>query len=124
MSGAGKLASDVSQSVASGYIASYGREQELQSDQLGAEYLARSNYDPQNMVNVITVLKNQERFAADQAKAEGKPAPSQGGWLASHPSNDQRLNNITNLALQYQGAKYGDEGRAKFQHVIKGMAFG
>jgi predicted Zn-dependent protease len=37
MSGAGQMASNVSQSVASGYVASYGREQELQSDQLGAE---------------------------------------------------------------------------------------
>ena len=124
IAGAGNLAGQVSQTVAAGYVASYGRDQELQADGLGAEYLSRVHLDPHHMVDVIKVLKDQERFAADQAKAEGKPAPSQGGWLASHPSNDQRLNNITNLALQYQGAKYGDEGRAKFQHVIKGMAFG
>ena len=30
------------------------------------------------------------------------------------PSNDQRLDNMTNLATQYQGA-YGDEGRARYQ---------
>jgi len=34
--GAGQLASQVSQNVAAGYIASYGRDQELQADQLGA----------------------------------------------------------------------------------------
>lgn len=124
IAGAGNLAGQVSQTVAAGYVASYGRDQELQADGLGAEYLSRVHLDPHHMVDVIKVLKDQERFAADQAKAEGKPAPSQGGWLASHPSNDQRLNNITNLALQYQGAQYGDEGRAKFQQVIKGMAFG
>ena len=123
MSGAGQLASDVSQSVASGYIASYGREQELQSDQLGAEYLARSNYDPQNMVNVITVLKNQERFAADQARAEGRPGAEGSSWLASHPSNDERLRNITQLAAQYKG-RYNNEGRARYLAAINGMDFG
>ncbi|MFZ2218812.1 MAG: M48 family metalloprotease [Rhodoferax sp.] len=123
MSGAGQLASDVSQSVASGYIASYGREQELQSDQLGAEYLARSNYDPQNMVNVITVLKNQERFAADQARAEGRPVAEGSSWLASHPSNEERLRNITQLAAQYKG-RYNNEGRARYLSAINGMDFG
>ena len=75
VSGATKLASQASQSAAAGYIASYSRDQESQADELGAEYLARNHYDPQNMVDVIRVLKSQETFAFDTAKAEGKPAP-------------------------------------------------
>lgn len=78
VSGAGRMAGQVSQTVAAGYVASYGRDQELQADGLGAEYLSRSHYDPRNMVDVITVLKNQERFAADQAQAEGRAAPARG----------------------------------------------
>lgn len=124
IAGAGNMAGQVSQTVAAGYVASYGREQELQADGLGAEYLSRVHFDPHNMVDVIKVLKDQERFAADQARAEGRPAPTGGGWLASHPSNDQRLSNITNLAVQYEGAKYGDEGRARYQKIIQGLAFG
>ena len=125
VSGAGQLASQASQTAAAGYIASYGRDQELQADGLGAEYLARTHYDPHNMVDVITVLKNQERFAADQAKAEGRPVPAGNDWLASHPSNDQRLQSITALANQYkaQGA-YGDDGRTRYLKVVSGMAFG
>jgi predicted Zn-dependent protease len=125
VSGAGQLASQASQTAAAGYIASYGREQELQADGLGAEYLARTRYDPHNMVDVITVLKNQERFAADQAKAEGRPVPTGGDWLASHPSNDQRLQSITALAAQYKSQSgYGDEGRTRYLKVIAGMGFG
>jgi predicted Zn-dependent protease len=124
VAGAGNLAGQVSQTAAAGYVASYGRDQELQADGLGAEYLSRVHLDPHNMVDVIKVLKDQERFTADQAQAQGRAAPAQGGWLASHPSNDQRLSNITNLALQYEGAKYGDEGRAQYQKVIQGLAFG
>ena len=123
VSGAGRLAGDLSQTVAAGYIASYGREQELQADSLGAEYLSRTAYDPRNMIDVIKVLKDQERFAADMAKAEGRAAPAQANWLASHPSNDQRLVQISDLASSYTG-KYNDEGRARYQKILQGMAFG
>ena len=123
VSGAGRLAGDLSQTVAAGYIASYGREQELQADTLGAEYLSRTAYDPRNMIDVIKVLKDQERYAADVAKAEGRAAPAKGNWLASHPSNDQRLEIISNLAATYAGT-YNDEGRARYQKILQGMAFG
>lgn len=125
LGGAGQLANQVSQTVAAGYIASYGREQELQADGLGAEYLARNRYDPQNMVDVITVLKNQERFAADQAKAEGKSAPTGAGWLASHPSNDQRLSQIRERAAQYgKSTQYADDGHERYLKMVQGLAFG
>ena len=68
--GAGDVASQVSQGVAAGYVASYSRDQESQADELGAEYLARNQYNPQNMVDVIAVLKNQERYAAEQARLD------------------------------------------------------
>ena len=121
--GAGQLASQVSQSVAANYIATYGREQELQADQLGAEYLSRSNYDPRNMIDVIQVLKNQERFAEDSARAEGRTPPPRNNWLASHPSNDKRLEEITQIAQNYQG-QYSDESRSRYLQAINGMTFG
>ena len=125
MGGAGQMASDISQTAAAGYVSKYGREQELQADGLGAEYLTRISFDPRNMIDVINVLKNQERFAADTAKAQGRPAPEQNSWLASHPSNDQRLNTITQLAAQYKtAAAYKDEGRARYQQILEGMTFG
>jgi predicted Zn-dependent protease len=124
--GAGNLAQQVSQGVAAGYIAKYSREQELQADKLGAEYLAKSNYDPHNMVDVINVLLNQERFAADQAKAEGR-APKEGeSWLASHPTSEQRLRDIDDIVRQHKAnkASYGDDGRSRYLQAISGLAFG
>jgi predicted Zn-dependent protease len=123
MSGATDMASQASQTAAAGYIASYSRDQESQADELGAEYLVRNQYNPQNMVDVIVVLKRQEQFAADTAKAEGRPAPSGANWLASHPSNDKRLADITQIAARYQG-HYGDDRRAPYLQAIEGMAFG
>ena len=120
---AGRVASEVSQVAAAGYIASYGREQELQADGLGAEYLARNQFAPQTMVQVIRVLKDQEQFAADQARAQGRAAPAGSNWLASHPSNDQRLQAITNLAAQYRN-QAADDGRERYLQAIDGLHFG
>ncbi len=121
--GAAQAAQQVSQSVAAGYVASYSRDQELQADKLGAEYLSRVNYDPRNMIDVIGVLKNQERFAIDAAKAEGRQVSEGTNWLASHPSNDQRLADITRIANDYKG-RYVDEGRDRYMKAVDGMGFG
>ena len=93
MRGATDVASQMSQTAAAGFIASYSREQELQADELGAEYLARSQYDPSNMVDVIRLLKNQERFAADVARAEGRPAPS-GADLRNKLAGNEKLEDV------------------------------
>jgi predicted Zn-dependent protease len=121
--GATQAASGIAQNVAAGNIAKYGRDQELQADGLGAEYLSRSNYDPKNMVDVIDVLKNQERFAEDAAKAKGRAAPAKDNWLASHPSNDLRLQQIKEIAARYPG-RYDDDGRLRYLAAINGMGFG
>ena len=121
--GAAQAASQIGQNVAAGRLASYSRDQESQADQLGAEYLARTRYNPRSMIDVIQVLKNQERFAADQAKAEGRSAPAGGSWLASHPSNDKRLADIQQVAATYTGS-YGDDGRDRYLKAIEGLPFG
>ncbi|WP_227820476.1 M48 family metalloprotease [Ramlibacter tataouinensis] len=123
--GATGLASQVSQTAAAGYIASYSRDQESQADELGAEYLTRNRYNPQNMVEVIQVLKSQEQFAADMAKAEGRRVPSASNWLSSHPANDKRLADIKAFAAKYKSQEgYADDGRARYLQAIAGMAFG
>jgi len=121
--GATSAASQMSQGVAAGWLATYSREQELQADQLGAEYLARNRYNPSNMIDVIGVLKNQERFAAEVAKAEGRSPPVGANWLSSHPSNDQRLADIRKIAAGYQ-ADYGDDGRTRYLQAVDGLSFG
>jgi predicted Zn-dependent protease len=121
--GAAQAANEVSTGIAAGNIASYSREQELQADRLGAEYLSRTGYNPKNMVDVIGVLRDQERFAADNARAAGKKVPEGGNWLASHPSNDQRLAEVTKIAENYKG-QYGDDGRTRYLQAIEGITYG
>ncbi len=117
----------VAQLGAAGIIASYSRDQELQADQLGAEYLARNRYDPAYMVEVIQVLKDQERYAAEAAKAAGRAPPAAPDWLASHPSNDQRLQQIRASAKRLAdspGAGWSDAGHDRYLKAVDGMNFG
>ena len=128
VSGTAQAASQIGQGVAAGFVATYSREQETQADALGAEYLSRTRYNPRSMVDVIQVLKNQERFVADKARAEGRAAPGggangAGSWLASHPSNDKRLADIQQVAAGYTG-RYEDDGRGRYLKAIEGLAFG
>jgi predicted Zn-dependent protease len=125
VSGAAQAANQVSTGMAAGSIASYSREQELQADKLGAEYLSRVGYNPKNMVDVIGVLKDQERFAADNARAAGKKVPEGGNWLASHPTNDQRLQQITAIAASYKDkGTYVDDARGRYYQAIEGITYG
>ena len=79
-------------------LSGYGREHELEADRLGAQYLARTGYDPQATIKVIGVLKNQELFDAEIAKSEGREPRSYHGVFASHPDSDTRLQQVVGEA--------------------------
>ena len=83
-------------------LSGYGREHELEADRLGSEYLARTGYDPQAMVKVVGVLKNQELFDAEIAKQEGREPRSYHGLFASHPDNDTRLQQVVGEAARFK----------------------
>jgi predicted Zn-dependent protease len=75
-------------------ISGYGREMELEADGLGAEYLQKAGYDPNAMVEVITVLKNHEDFL----KRTSNRGSAYHGLFATHPRNDTRLKEAVSKA--------------------------
>ena len=102
----------------------YGRDHELEADKLGAEYLARSGYDPDAMIEVIGVLKEQEIYETARAEAEGRPARTYHGVFASHPSSDQRLQEALESATRASRADGGRLDRIEFLEQIDGLSFG
>jgi len=113
----------VMQSMAQAWTAGYGRDHELESDRLGAQYLAKTGYNPQAMIEVIGVLKNQELFAAEQAKRDGRAPRSYHGTFDTHPSNDARLKQVVGEANQYTVA-HPREGRNEYLQQMDGVVFG
>ena len=83
-------------------VRGYGREHELEADRLGAEYLAKSGYDPEAMLEVVGVLKNQETFEINTAKQEGREANTYHGLFSTHPDNDARFQEVVAAAKKYK----------------------
>ena len=104
-------------------LSGYGRDQELEADRLGAEYLARTGYDPQAMIRVVSVLKNQELFDAEVAKQEGRQPQRYHGLFASHPDNDKRLREVVSAADKLK-TRTGADDREGFLKRKEGMVFG
>lgn len=104
-------------------LSGYGREHELESDRLGAEYLANVGYDPNAMLEVVRVLKNQEIFDQKLAALEGRPARRYHGLFATHPDNDTRLQEAINFVSQQQTTADKIE-RERFLSQIDGLMFG
>ncbi len=105
-------------------LSGYGRTHELEADRLGAEYLGRSGYDPQAMIKVIRVLKNQELFDIAAAQEEGREPRRYHGLFSTHPDNDTRLQEVVDEAQQYAQPVPVDDRRAEFLRQTTGMAFG
>lgn len=103
-------------------LSGYGREHELEADKLGAEYLARSEYDPQAIIKVIGVLKNQEMLDSELAKQEGREPRHYHGLFATHPDNDTRLQQAVGEAGK-QAVASPFTGHAEFLQATEGMVF-
>jgi len=111
------------QQLSQSLVAGYGRDHELESDRLGAEYLAKTAYNPQAMVEVIGVLKNQELYDIELAKKEGREPRRYHGVFDTHPSNDTRLKQVVGEANKYKVAN-PREGREEFIRAMNGVYFG
>lgn len=106
--------------LGSAMLSGYGRQHELQADRLGAEYLAGVGYSPKNMIDVIGVLKAQEVYSSRQ---KGRTGGSYHGVFSSHPSNDQRLQEVVNAAKKISSAGTRPANRDAYLKQINGLKF-
>ena len=105
-------------------VSGYGRKHELESDRLGAEYLAKSGYDSRKMIEVVGILKDQELASRERALAEGKQPSSYHGLFATHPRNDTRLKQVVSEAEKYQTPQKNITNSDKFMRLMNDVAYG
>ncbi|MFT5136652.1 MAG: putative Zn-dependent protease [Arenicella sp.] len=97
----------------------FKREVELEADQFAAEYLYKSGYDPEEMLGVLGVLKDQSTLLG---QVKGINA-SYHGVFATHPRSDKRLQEVIRSAGELPpGEAY--RGREKYRKMISGVVFG
>ncbi len=69
----------------------YGRGQELESDDLGIRLMMKSNYDPEQMVGVMKILK--------AASGGGRKQPE---FFSTHPNPENRVGKIQESIKKYR----------------------
>ena len=92
----------------------FGRDDERQSDDLGFRYMARTGYDPTQMVEVFEML------GRVTASAGGSGIPS---WLSTHPDPGERRERMQR-ALAESGVSGGEIGQDRYMQMIDGLVFG
>ena len=115
---------NLSQQLSTGLIRGYGRDHELEADRLGAEYLHIAGYDPENMLEVIGVLKDQEVYEKALAAKENRQPNIYHGVFATHPRNDDRLKTVVRKAKKLSVKTYRDDNQAGYENMIDGMHWG
>jgi predicted Zn-dependent protease len=117
LTGSGELAS-MANMAGTALVSGYGRDMELEADRLGAEYLGRLGYDPAAMIEVVSLLKNQESLEIQLARQEGREPRVYHGLFSSHPDNDTRLHEVVAAAgTAAPGAAEADHREVYLQHI-------
>jgi len=116
--------SQLGNQLSTGLIRGYGRKHELEADRLGAQYLHRTGYNPEIMLEVIGVLKDQELYEIAKAKEENRPANIYHGVYSTHPENDDRLQTVIFAAKDLSVQDYRDNNKAGYLGLIDGMTWG
>ena len=116
--------SQLGNQVSTAFIRGYGRNHELEADRLGAQYLQRTGYNPEIMLNVIGVLKDQELYEIAQAKKENRQPNIYHGVYSTHPENDDRLKTVVRAAKDLSVVEYRENNKAGYLGLIDGMTWG
>lgn len=110
--------------IGNALLSGYGREDELQADRLGAEYIARNNYDPEAIIGVASILKNQEEFEKKRAAAENREPHVYHGVFATHPSADERLQQAVGEAQKFKTGATTRVAREDYLKHLDGVVYG
>ena len=99
------------------FFLKYGRDDELQSDQLGAGYEARLGYDPAGVPAFLSTLGR-----LDEAAGDRKGVPN---WMSTHPDPLSRVAEIQPLvqALKAGGGTFANN-RDTFMQRLDGIIYG
>ena len=95
----------------------FSRDQELQADELGIQYLNRAGYDPRAMATVLQSLAAQNALDASLQGRDDARVPE---WASTHPDPASRVQ----TALQRAAGGTGVTNRDTFLTRIDGLVYG
>ena len=108
----------------SALLSGYGRDMELEADQIGAQLLAKTGYDTDAIIDVLSTLKDQESYEFKLARLEERKPHVYHGLFASHPDNDTRLKEVIGTADKLRTDEPTYVGRDAYLNLINGLSYG
>ena len=96
----------------------YGRDDELQADRLGAQYTAKTGWNPAGVAGMLRTLQR-----LDEASGSRKGVPN---WLSTHPAPADRVQQVQRFIEQnpVAVATSGDRRQADLNRYVDGIIFG
>jgi predicted Zn-dependent protease len=104
----GRQAAMIAQAVNQMINLQYGREDELESDRLGLEFMVEAGYDPQGIVELMAILNSAQQGAPPE-------------FLSTHPNPENRIQRLeANIAEEFPGGVPPEleEGEQRFNQIV------
>jgi predicted Zn-dependent protease len=102
-------------------LASFSRNQELESDRLGLRYMAANGYNPIESAEILDTLAAygamQTRFSGREDDQRATPS-----WNSTHPTSAQRVAQIRREAQRFP-TRANPAARDRYFNMIDGMLF-
>ncbi len=92
----------------------YGRDDELESDRLGAEYAVKAGWDPTAVPRFLETLSR-----LDALSARGIP-----NWLSTHPDPGSRVVKAQPIAERLAEGQTAGRNRDEYLRRVDGLAYG
>jgi predicted Zn-dependent protease len=96
----------------------HGRDDEVQADQLGVDYTAKTGWNPEGVAGMLKTLSR-----LDEASGSNRGVPN---WLSTHPAPADRVTQV-HAYIQKAGIPVGTAGtadKADFLRHVDGIVFG
>lgn len=109
---------------ANSILRGHGRRNELEADEAGAEYMAKLGYDPNEMLSMLSIMKDYESLQKARAKSQGASSQTYHGIFSTHPRNDSRLRTVVSKAKSIKTSATKDSGAARYRQLTDGLIWG
>lgn len=108
--------SNLTNLLTASFISGYGRDHELQSDELALKYSPKAGYDPQAVEQLLTTLKLLEDINKKEQKDVGDKVVEYHVAFASHPETKQRISQA-----RQQAEALHDKGLINHQRMLAAL---
>jgi predicted Zn-dependent protease len=109
---------------ANSLLKGHGRDNELEADEAAARYMVTLGYDPEEMLNMLTTMKDLEILQKDRAAQSGAPRGVYHGIFSSHPRSDMRLRSAVAKAERLEAGEPRDSGEGRYRQMTNGLIWG